>query len=205
MSSINVGVNIANAFKVVYETYDNVQKMMSFLVGHAEKNGYICCCDNPLTWSTQSKLNSSIYGWAYGRFVLVFRRAKDKMLAESQYEGEGSLFICDVNLGYFDKDVEEEAMVYLARFDYSKSVWPKPNRLWLYDQPIHWKEVTTFENKGKYSFGTRAGKDDYYSLKHVIKCSVPLIEITREKVEEKIFEEFNLLASLEMPETSATL
>lgn len=202
MSSYEVERNIANAFKVVYKTYENAKKLMSFLRGAAEKNGYICCTDNPITWRENSNLNNDIYGWAFGRFVMVFRKKDDKENNEDLREG--SLFVLCINLGYFEStnnkhenETDDIAKIHLARFDYGKNALPEKYVLWMFDRPIFWKNIMTYLNKDNYySYGTRPVSGDYGGLKQVVKCSVPLTEIKSDNAEEKIFEEFNKLSSL---------
>jgi len=205
--SLNYDVekNIANAFKIVYKTYENAQKLMSFLRGAANSHHYRCLTDNPLTWSQTSNLNNDHYGWAYGRFVMIFQKNKKE---NNNNLHENSLFVFCLNLGYFHSDFEREieedneiAKIYLARFDYGKSKLPEEpyrNRdLWMYDRPILWNSIMDYSIEAEYSYGTREADENYGGLEQVIKCFVPLSDIkSSDDAKKMIFGKYDELQNL---------
>ena len=72
MSSNNTGKNVANAFKVVSETCENVEKLIAFLNKQAgEKGEYIPCTSRPLRCRS---------GEFNDETILVFQKKQDEKI-----------------------------------------------------------------------------------------------------------------------------
>ena len=193
MSSNSIGKNIANAFKVVYSTYENVQKLISYLQNQAAENsGYVSCSDKFLRWNS----DKNIEAWAYHSFILLFQSKSDAELKNGWRDGP--LYVIDINLYDFG-----EATVQTARFDYG-DVNSLPNAVspgdhWRFDDLLtHYDEgfIEYKEENKKYTGEIKdIEKADrrYWGLRRVKGQYFPLSDITVENVCEKIFGVFDKL------------
>jgi len=195
MSSNKTDKNIANAFKVVYATYENIEKLMLYLFNSAkEKGDYTPRIEKFLRWSG----DSNYHAWAYHSIILVFQKTSDPELENGWRDGP--LYIIDFNLYDFD-----EALVQTARFDYyDMSALPEnlsPGDHWRFDgiTTHHYYDLIEYtEEDDGYYYGdikdlNKADKS-YWGLRRVTGYSYPLTEITSENAYDMVFGNFNLLA-----------
>ena len=70
---MNSNENIRNAFKVVYKTYENIDKLIKYCKTICEDNGYVVCSNKFLRW----KSDNNFYGWAINNFILLFQDKED--------------------------------------------------------------------------------------------------------------------------------
>ena len=135
MNSNETGKNIANAFNVVYKTYENVKKLISFLKSQAEiENSYIKCFSSEfMRWRS----DNDIYGWAYSSISLAFQSVDDIEYENSLWR-EGPIYVVEIDLCSVDND----AVLHIARFDYDSTNFKKENPLLSYGD--HWFLVNLF-------------------------------------------------------------
>ena len=192
MSSNDTGRNVVNAFKVVYKTYENVQKLISYLQGQAIEMGkYICFSDKFLRWSS----DRDIYGWAYSSFILVFQNTNDKELENGWREG--SVYALEIDL-----HTNDYAKINITKFDYADmSSWTKglsPSAHWVFCHPLYEeRQVIDYKYDGAQYEGKikNEGKSSqYWGLQRVVGFSVPLTDITADNAYDKIFGGFDVLA-----------
>ena len=196
MSSNSTGKNIGKAFEVVYKTYENVQKLLSFLKSQSEEKGeYVCCSEKILCWSS----DQSIWGWAYHSFILVFQNAKNTELENGWRDG--SLYIAEINLVQ-----DDEPLFNIARFDYadvenwSSDPITKGNH-WIFNHPLHdtGKLVSYNVSEDGYDYDGIVVNEEkadktYWGIRRVVGTSFPLTDITAENAYEKVFGGFDELA-----------
>jgi hypothetical protein len=194
MSSNDKGKNIVNAFKVVYETYANVQKLMSYLKSQAEeRKEYVCCSDRFLRWRSDG--DSS--GWLYGSITNVFQNAQDDELENTWRDGP--LYVYELNFGDYD-----EAMVNIVRFDYEGiENWNgsslSPGDHWIFWWPLYDPKGNIMDHEQNGNEYRGSVKSDemskrYRGIKSMKGFSVPLVEITAENACDTIFGGFSRLA-----------
>jgi len=196
MTSISKGENIVNAFKVVIETYENVDKLMSYLKSQAvEKKEFICHTDKFLRWRTDNAPD----GWLYTDFILVFQDMNDKKLRKRWRDGPLYVFNVDFMTG------DKEPIVYIARYDYEKiSEWKwdvisPADHGFFADPLIDSSGIMEYEytNGGEEYVGKIKNKNNpkYKGLKSIQGIEVPLMDIDgQEKAYEIVFGGFKKLA-----------
>ena len=189
MSSNNTGKTIANAFKVLSETCENVDKLIQFLNAQAEEQGeYV-----PLTSKPLLRLRNSIFNDDY---ILVFQKKKDK----------NSLYVADISLwdNTVKDDEADEARIYISKYMYATALNLNNEPIskgdfWQFADPIWITEgITELEFNAEHYNGSvkdkTQAKTDYRSLQHVVGFSVPLTDITSANAYDKIFGGFDTLA-----------
>ncbi|MCL1904317.1 MAG: hypothetical protein FWF94_07860 [Oscillospiraceae bacterium] len=195
MSSNDKGKGIVTAFKVVYNTYDSVQKLMSYLQSSAEEKGdYVCCTDKFLRWNS----DKHIHGWAYNSFILLFQNEQDGELENEWYDG--AVYVFEVDLS---GDEHEEAVVNIARFDYTdigswSNAQPSPSNHWQFNHPLHnVDDMIEYEvDNGLNYVGkikTEGKSKTYRGFQRVSGYYVPLMDITAENAYEVVFGGFDKL------------
>jgi len=193
MSSNEKGKNIVNAFKVVYETYENIQKLMSYLKSQAEeRKEYVCCSDKFLRWRSDSESS----GWLYGSITNVFQNAQDDELENTWRDGP--LYVYELNFDSYD-----EAMVNIVRFDYEGiDKWSSnslsPGDHWIFWWPLYDpnNNIMDYEEDGNEYHGTILSETmskRYRGLKRIEGFSVPLVDITAENAYDTFFGGFGRL------------
>ena len=198
MSSNNIDTNIANAFGVIYATYENVEKLISYLQNLAlEQSSYVSCTDKEyLRWNSEWK---NTFSWANHSFILVFQHEGDVELESGRRDGP--LFVIDIDLyDYGEAKIEIAKLEYIdvnnlpSRFSTSDH-WRLHNPLAHYDDDFieyteYLEEDAPYE--GKVNDLANADKD-YWGLRRVVGFSFPLSEITSENAYEKVFGGFDQL------------
>ena len=182
MSSNSMGTNIANAFKVVSETCENVNRLLSFLNQWARENDeYIPHTVKPLV---------RLRGDYNDEYVLVFQKKKDKK----------SLYVVDICL-WNNETESEEPKVYISKYEYVKALnlnqYPiSKGDFYQFSDPLC-DDVTNFEYEDDFYSGTVKeniqAEDEYRGLHRVAGFSIPLVNINVDNAEEKVFGGFHLL------------
>ena len=195
MNSNNTSKNIANAFSVVMETYDSVQKLISFLLTQAkEREEYISCSERFLRW----KSDQNIYGWAIRSFILVFQSTSDPEL-DNEWR-DGPLYVLEIIL---QNDDYEEPVVLLARYDYSdlckwSSGGLSPGNYTTFWEPLHnWGGCMDYTGNDIIYDGVLSDKtkeDKYWGIQRIRGTTIPLVDITPENACEKVFGGFDKLS-----------
>ena len=192
MSSNNTGKNIVKAFKIVYNTYENVNKLMSYLQNQArERKKYNPCSDRFLRWNSDQNTNA----WAYSSFILVFQDTNDIEMKNGWYDGP--LYVLEIN--FFEY---EEATVNIARFDFFNinNLEPRlsPSHHWVFYDPLYGSEnIIDYTGDEKNYDGTIKNETiskRYWGLQRVVGFSLPLTDINAENAYDKVFGGFDSLA-----------
>jgi len=188
---MSLGENIHTAFEIVAKTYENVSKLISFCQDEAsEESDFILSSPKFLRWKSDNDLG----GWLMKSFIQLFQSSEDKLL-DNQWR-EGPIYVMEINLNPY---TYSEPMVNLAKFLYVDiSSWNEgvsPASHWIFHDPLYDGKVEYDGDDFEYT-GTIS--DEAYSSRHwglyrVVGVGMPLVEITRENVREKIFDGFRLL------------
>ncbi len=168
---------IKNAAAVIRKTHENVDKFLTQCKNLAKNDGskYELLTEKFLRWS------SDVYpaAWMTDGFILLFKRKDDAVNTVYGIEVD-ILSACVVVIKY----------TYADAFNYSARI--SPSDFGKYDEPL-WKFES--EYKGDYTF-MKIPSDNKYNLNSVIFTEIPLSEITADNVTEKIFGNFEKLATL---------
>lgn len=180
ISMNDTDINIKNAAAVIRRTHENVDKFLKQCKNFAKKSGsnYELLTEKFLRWS------SDVYptAWMTASFVLLFKR-KDNAV--------NTVYGIEVNL--IEANVKAIKYIYAGAFNYSARIGP--SEFVKYEQPL-WKfEINT---AGEYKTVTVPpdAQTKWQNLSHLIFKEIPLSEITADNVEEKIFGNFEKLATL---------
>ena len=198
MSSNETGKNIANAFNVVYKTYENVEKLISFLKSQAKlENEYSRCFSSEfMRWRS----DTNIYGWAYSSIILAFQNMEDLEYENSSWR-EGPIYVLEINLCSTDGN----ALLNIARFDYDSVNFKKDNPPLSYGDhgffhhpliDLNGKIIDYEPEDGNKFCGVirnDAVSKKFWGLKSVRGFTVPLADITSENAYEIVFGGFNNL------------
>ena len=92
--------NIENAFSVVYNTLQNVKKLIEYCDEIAESNGYSACTSRFLRNNT----DSSVDGWVYNKLFKLYQKQEDERLANEWRNGH--IYVLEINF-------EEAPLYYL--------------------------------------------------------------------------------------------
>jgi len=178
--------NIKNAFSVVYNTLENVKKLMEYCDKVAESNGYYSCTDKFLRNNT----DNSVDGWVYNKFFKIYQSGEEEVLDNGWRNGP--LYVLEINL-------EEEPKYYVSKFEYENiSEWSKgisPSSWWAFYFPTDINDNRIEFNKldDIYNVGVPKGsyKKSYWGLERVVFRSGDLLEINSDNVNTYIFGEYN--------------
>ena len=180
--------NIKNAFSVVYNTLENVKKLMEYCDKVAESNGYCSSTDKFLRNNTDTNVD----GWVYNKFFKIYQSIDDEALDNNWRNGP--LYVLEINL-------EEEPEYYVSKFEYEDiRGWSKgisPSSWWAFYFPTDIKdnriEFTPLDEI--YTEGVPKGsyKKSYWGLNRTIFRSGNLLEINSNNVNSYIFNQFNIL------------
>ena len=180
--------NITNAFSVVYNTLENVKKLMEYCDKVAESNGYCVCTPKFLRNNTDSNVD----GWGYNKFFKIYQSSEDEILENGWRNGP--LYVLEINF-------EEAPLYYLSKFEYEDiKGWRggiSPSAWWAFyfptnigDNRIEFKKLDDIYTL---SIPKEAYKKSYWGLERVVFRNGDLIEVNKDNVNINIFEEFNKL------------
>ena len=183
------GKNMHNAFRVVLDTFESVDKLIKFCRSDNIKKKYHLPTDKFLRYSSDVNYE----GWIYWSFILLFQRLEDGIPGENMWI-DAPVYALEINL---DPDTCEEPELIIAKFEYNNiEKWGRgcstADHYGFYN-PIH--EVGYFDKFTNECFDeilpTKGQEQNisnqYWSLKRVVRKKYPLNEITNEIAYEKIF------------------
>ena len=196
MSSAN---NIRNAFHVVYQTYENIHKLMDYCKTiAAEESNYVSVVDKFLRY----KSDNDFSGWFIQDFILLFQNKNDPEL-ENEWR-DGPVYVMEIELYDAEYELEEQMelpCIRLSKFEYSDiQDWAKgcsPANHWRFYYPLRNEEYMNIREEGDILYSTPKRQEDsdryYWGVKKVTSNRVPLTEVTGENVVEKVFGVFDNL------------
>ena len=188
---MNSGKNIMSAFKVVAQTYANVNKMLNELDEIAIRNdaenivekkpGYV-------RW--RSDVNTQ--AWYVGSLIKLYQKTEGEQINDSILRDD-SIYAMEIN--FWGHGETEGPQVVLARFNYTDLVLngkpPAISDHANFFRPIYQKELFTFEKNGPITT-SRPNSDDiskkYGNVSDVVFKTIELTDITSDTIED-IFKE----------------
>lgn len=189
---MNSSENIRNAFKVVYKTYENVDKMMKYCKLICEDNNYVLCSNKFLRWKSDNYFS----GWAINNFILIFQNKSD-----IEYENglrNGPLYVLEIDFNY-----DYSPTVYISKYEYKNlDTWSgqfSPSDNWRYYWPVRNPDCFDKNQVNEYEVYTPTKNSEaireksYLGLEKVIRHSECLVDINSDNISDKIFKRFDSL------------
>jgi hypothetical protein len=192
---MSLGENIRNAFDVVDQTNENVNKLIEYCKDTArkdtasKKDGFELVYLKPLRWTRS--------------YILLFQDSNDNKLDNNWRDGP--VYVLEINL-CTDVANSVEPTVKVAKFDYAdlKSWGPwaqglSPSDHWVYFQPLYAQSLSIqFEpiEQKDYLYSAKVAEDTgrrYFGLRRITYIDIPLTDITYENAYKKIFDGFRSL------------
>ena len=194
---MNTGENIKNAGLVLLKTYESIYKMMDQCRSNASDAGYEKVSDKFLRRRTDGDPS----GCMLSSFILLFQ----KQTAEELTDGwrNGPVFAAEINI--LDRDNPQRLPeLRLSRFDYAdlngwKGISPADH--WGFHQPVDETFARDFirEEADWYVISKpRSEKvaSAYWDLVQVVTATTPLVEVTSDNLNEKVFGAFDRLSEI---------
>lgn len=194
---MTLATNITNAFAVVHRTYENVQKLMDYTKQSCEDYGYICKTDRFLRYKSDTNVN----GWFIKNFIVLFQSKEDELLESGWHNGP--VYALEIDL--FNEEVEaDEAIptIFISKYEYENMrEWTEgcsSANHWRFYEPGRtdkFEEISHEDGSQTIIPISNEQADKYYwGLRKVESTSFPLVEVTADNANEKIFCGFDGLA-----------
>ena len=188
---MNLGENIRNAFSVVGQTYENINKLMDFCKATAaENNEFELSSPKFLRWKSDK-----VSGWYIFSFILLFQCLDDLQLDNDWRDGP--IYVLEINL---DPDTYDVPTVNVAKYEYADmSSWSEgcsPANHWVFYDPLY--DAPEIKQDGdlieKNIVKTEYASSRYWGLRRIIYKEIPLTDINNENANDIIFGGFRSLA-----------
>ncbi len=195
---MNSDENIKNALKVIFKTYENVEKLLEYCKTIAvEKTDYISSVPKFL----RRKSDNDTEAWLLSDFILLFQNKYNEECDSGNGWRNGPLFVLEVCLG--EKGSDNIPLLYISKFEYSNlNEWNEgcsPANHWAFYYPLRNEDYMDYKIDSQYKVATpknEKSSKSYWGLKKVTSKSIRLLEVTSDNLQEKIFGEFDKLAEL---------
>lgn len=179
-----------NAFRVVLDTFESVDKLIKFCSTNEIKKKYHL----PLLRFLRYSSDVDYEGWVYWSFIVLFQRLNDGSINENNWI-DAPVYAMEINL---DPDTCEkpEPELIITKFEFnnikewSSGFTPHFN---LFYNPIHENGAfETTEHEGYDEVLPRKGQEQnisnqFKTLKRVVRKKHNLVDITNENAYDKIF------------------
>lgn len=185
--------NITNAFSVVHHTYENVQKLMNYVKGISEENGYECKIDRFLRY----KSDVYVEGYYIHDFIVLFQSTNDSVL-ETGWRN-GPIYTLEIEL--FNPNEKDKPMLYVSKYTYADiASWTagcSSGNHYIFYNPGRTEYFETVE--GNDGICTVTPIDDeyadknYWGLREVRYIGTPLVDVTVENITAILFDVFHKL------------
>ena len=186
--------NIKNAFYVVKKTHENVEKLMKYLRGVGVDYGYNAVGPEFLRW--RSDANSQ--GWCVDSFIVLFQPKNALPCKSENGWNDAPMYALEISF-------QEEPCLYLSRLDFDIESWNSSGigsgEHWCFYWPRQDKRYFFIQEKDGYVYSKprdEKASEKYWKILSSISKKSTFVDITRENVKEKIFEEFDKLAVLSL-------
>lgn len=197
---MNSSENIRNAVNVLYNTYDNVEKLMEYCkVTAEEKTDYRSSVPKFLRYKSDNDTSA----WLLNDFILLFQNNTDNNCESGNGWKDGPVYVMEIYLGGSDYDKEDYPSIFLSKFEYENiNGWSEgcsPANHWVFYHPLRNKNYMDIKKTKGMTVATPQNEKasrTYWGLKKVIGKKLDLMEVTSENVKEKIFGSFDELAAL---------
>lgn len=184
MPNEEVGKNICNAFKVVHQTYKNLEKFFVDLDSIGEDEGFTSISPRFLRY----KSDNDVDGWFVRDFIKLFQQRADQKLRGDSGLRNGPIYLVEAD---FEGETPQLRMAKLIYDDLKNWIPISVSDRWGFYNPFRDQNNYAFDSIGEYSRvrpnNTRARKESW-ELKVAIYKQADLVEIdTGEKIRSVIF------------------
>lgn len=179
--------NIENAFEVVRKTYENVEKMMSFIDEKSIEYGY----EPVISRFLRYRSDMSIWGWMCNELIKIYQSEEDSMLPSEWKDG----LIYTVSFDFYG-----EPKVVVSAFNFDIEKWGKgisPADIWAFSEPldIDYEErfIHTKMEDNDFWIVKPVNEETtqrYWEFNYAIYREYKISEMTSDNINEKIFREF---------------
>ncbi|MFJ7730741.1 hypothetical protein ACIQXF_02480 [Lysinibacillus sp. NPDC097231] len=190
---MSLETNITNAFAVIHQTYENVQKLMSFVREISEEHGYECKIDRFLRY----KSDVHVDGYYIHDFIVLFQSTDDSILETGWRDGP----IYSLEIELFNPTKRDKPMLYASKYTYADiASWTSGsasgNHYVFYTPGRNDHFDTVEENDDVYKITpiNEEHADKYYlGLREVRYIGTPLVDITADNIPTILFGGFDKL------------
>lgn len=195
---MNSSENIKNALKVIFKTYENVEKLMEYSKTIAtEKTDYFSSVPKFL----RRKSDNDTEAWLLNDFILLFQNKNSEECESRNSWRNGPIYVLEICLG--EKGSNNIPFLYISKFEYTNiNEWSEgcsPANHWAFYYPLRNVDYMNFKVKGEYKVATPKNEKSskaYWGLEKVTSKAIDLMEITSDNLQEKVFGEFDKLAEM---------
>ena len=203
MSSTN-GQNIATAVKVLYKTYEHLNRMFSEMDRIAMEEGFVSLTPKFLRWKSDAWTN----GWLLSNFIKLYQRSSDpvfgtghssQVIQEAELR-DGAVYGIEVDLDDVDEFSYPVLTVFKNEYDFSEwNRMPQVSDHSIFYYPIHDNDCFSYtcdEDKDNlwHAVANEKGKKKYWGIQQAHQLQIPLTSITNiETIRIEIFERFRNL------------
>lgn len=175
MSTTNdTGTNIAQAFKVLLKTYENLDLLFTEMDMEAEEAGLIPLTQRPLRWKSDVHYS----GWLINDFIKLYQLKEDPSPADEANTGIGTLYGVEVNFE------EEYPKLWLIRYTYDFSAWTRLPAV--SDHPTFYYplvdegafRITEIDGRLKGTPVDDKVRKRYWGIQEAVACSIPLVQVS---------------------------
>ena len=188
---MNLGENIYNAFDIVINTQENVNKFIEYCrTISTERDEYEPSLKKPLFYKQQDVVLG---------YMILFQSKKDTLLESGWWDGPIYL----LNILIYRLDVYEKPMIDVAKCEYADvSTWVEgwsQSDYWRLFDPLFFGDVEYEEEEdSNFYSGCVVDEQDadkrFLGLRKISGFTIPLTEITNDNAYEKVFGNFRILA-----------
>lgn len=190
---MNLDNNIKNAFEVVRKTYENLNKLMSFLDGESTEKGYKPSIERFLRYSSDPDYK----GWLYNNIVKLYQSLDDVELGNKWRNGP--IYTVEFSFQDYPKMI-------VSKFDFNIKEWGPgmgAHRVNYFSNPVNkdfksdFNHIVLEEFEGyRKSVPNNSISEKYWGLNYVIFREFSLTEVNLENANKLVFEEFDKMREI---------
>jgi hypothetical protein len=189
MSLDNVLENITNAFEVVRQTHENIEKLLIEIDRQSNNNGYSPIIEQFLRW----KSDRDYQGWMIDSFIKLYQRNSAIPCQSENGLKEDSIFGIEISL-------KSKPTVTLFKNQYNTlEYWslPSVSQHWAFYYPLYDKDnftkITLGNNTYKATPIDEKVSSKYWGVKYITHKKYDLTSITSSNLKTLIFETMDRL------------
>ena len=186
MATTDLGKNIHNAFSVVFNTYQSIEKLMCACQSDEVKQNYYLPTEKFLRYSSDQYWE----GWVYWSFILLYQRNADGKCPENGWI-DAPVYAVEINV---DAETCEEPKIYVGKFEYKDICsWTpgcSPANHYIFYDAMHNDELFKIESAGDIKVSVPVDEKvsgKYWGLKKVTFKEINLVDINADNYYDEIF------------------
>ena len=186
MATTDLGKNIHNAFSVIFNTYQSIEKLMCACQSDEVKQKYYLPTEKFLRYSSDQYWE----GWVYWSFILLYQRYADGNCMENGWI-DAPVYAVEINV---DAETCEEPKIYIGKFEYkdicSWTLGCSPANHYIFYDAVHNGELFKLESEGDIKVSVPVDEKvsgKYWGLKKVTFKEINLVDINADNYYDEIF------------------